>query len=331
MKLPPGFTLVQLIVCVAILAVLLAMVVPAVQSVRESARRLECQNNLRQMGLALQNHHAAEGALPSFYNGSALAYPLREWDLFHMHSWQVMLLPQLEQAALLEQADLGALASEPENAAVAQAIVPTFICPSGGDPSRMGWGIKHDGVRDPPNEIRPEDRYHVVRSDYDAMAGIQSLPDPLSAGADAQSVDFIHWGIWGWPVFDTKQTTGARLLRYRRGQYRDVTDGLSHTLALVERGGKPIELQHGKPIVYPGNPYPDYPGQVGWSVSNTFTWSMNWDGVGVNQWNSRGIYALHPEGANVAIADGSVRFLPETTSFQVLVSLYGRSDGGLPE
>jgi hypothetical protein len=170
-----------------------------------------------------------------------------------------------------------------------------------------------------------------VRSDYDAMAGIQDLPDPLPAGADIASVDFVHWGIWGWPVFEKRTINGSRLSRYRPGKFSDVTDGLSNTIAVVERGGKPIDLLNGKPNVTSDNPDADYPGQVGWSASNTFAWAINADGVGVNQRNATGIYSLHPQGANVAIADGSVRFLSQATDFKALVSLYGRSDGGLPE
>ena len=91
-----GITMVELIVAMGISAILMAMAIPAIQSSRESARRVQCQNNVRQLLVAIQLHHAAEGALPSLYNGSALSYPLREWDLFHMHSWRVMLLPYLE-------------------------------------------------------------------------------------------------------------------------------------------------------------------------------------------------------------------------------------------
>ncbi len=163
------------------------------------------------------------------------------------------------------------------------------------------------------------------------MAGIQVLPDPLPANAIPYSVDYVRWGIWGWAVFDTKTTSGSRLLRYRRGTFRDIKDGLSNTIAIVERGGKPLDILNAKPNVTTENPNAHYPGQVGWSASNTFAWSLNGNDIGVNVSNSGGIYSLHPGGANVAIADGSVRFLLDSTDFNTLVQLYGRSDGGLPE
>jgi len=331
MRFRSGLTLVQLLVCLAILAILAAITLPAVQSARESARKVQCQNNLRQTMLAVQSHHAAHQSLPAFYNGTALNYPLGEWDLFHMHSWRTVLLPELEQNALREAIDWDALATASVNTEVAQTIVPTFFCPSGDDPAKMGWGLHHDAILDPQQGALAKDRYAVVRSDYDAMAGIEVLPDPFPTGVNPHAVDYVRWGIWGWPIFETKTTSGSRLWRYRSGKFRDVTDGLSHTIALVERAGKPIDWKNGKPNIIPGNPNADYPGQVGWSASNTFIWSIHADSIGVNDSNSRGMFAFHPGGANISLADGSVRMLSESTDFDTLVSLYGRSDGGLPE
>ncbi|MGC1275881.1 MAG: DUF1559 domain-containing protein [Planctomycetaceae bacterium] len=322
-----GITLVELLVVIGIIGLLLAITIPAVQRTRESARRTQCQNNLRQTILAVHSFHTAEGALPSFYNGTAIDYPLNEWDLFHMHSWRVPLLPYLEQSALHEQVDFESLATVPENLPVGQTVVPTFFCPSGGDPSEMGQGIKHGSIGSPP--YTEADWYSVVRSDYDALAGIQEAPKPAPVGHLESSVNDVHWGIWGWPVFDSKAFEGTHLLSYRRGRFNDVADGLSNTIALVERGGKPIRLINGKPAPVPPHENTDYPGQVGWSCSNTFGWSINRDGIGVNEDNALGIYSVHSGGANVAIADGSVRFLSDATDFKTLISLFGRSDGGL--
>ncbi len=135
--------MVEVLVSIGIIAVITVILFPAVHSARESARRIQCQNNLRQILLAIQSIHAAEDALPSLYNGTKLPYPLREWDLFHTHSWRVPLLPYLEQAALRDSIAWDALATATENAVVAQTVVPVLICPSGGDPSNMGWGLNH--------------------------------------------------------------------------------------------------------------------------------------------------------------------------------------------
>jgi prepilin-type processing-associated H-X9-DG protein len=283
------------------------------------------------MMLATQSHHTANNALPSLYNGTKLSYPLREWDLFHMHSWRTPLLSSLEQSALRDRLDWDALATAPVNAAVAQTVVPIFICPSSGDPMSMGAGLRHDAIEIPKEQIQEKDRYRVVRSDYDVMAGILVLPEPLPEGANPHDVNFVRWGVWGWPQFETNTISGSQLSSYRPGRFRDVTDGLSNTIAIVERAGKPVAMRHGKPDVTPDDPNAEYPGQVGWSASNTFAWAIHGNGVGVNESNTTGIYSFHPGGANIGIADGSVRFLSESTDFKTLVSLYGRSDGGLPE
>ena len=322
-----GITLVEILVSIAILGVLIALLLPAIQSARDSARKLQCQNNLRQISIATQSLHAAEEELPSLYNGTSLQYPLREWDLFHMHSWRVPLLPYLEHADLGSRIAWDELATSPGNLPVAQEVVPSFICPSGGDPQNMGRGLKHEHVGLSISDIREEHLYGVTRSDYDAMAGIQILPEPYPEGTDPGSVEFVRWGVWGWPIFDGETTAGSRLLRYRRGKFRDIKDGLSHTIAIVERAGKPVDLLNGQPNVTPDNPDAAYPGQSGWSASNTFAWSINNADVGVNQSNSVGIYSFHSGGANVALADGSVRMLSDSTDFETLVKLYGRSNG----
>ncbi len=283
-----GITLVELLVTLGIIALLMMILFPAIQAARESARRVQCQNNLRQILIAMQSHHAANNALPSLYNGTDLPYPLREWDLFHLHSWRVPLLPYVEQSEQKDRLVWKALATSRENAPVAQSVVSIYLCPSGGDPNDMGAGLRHGSIGVPEGKIKEQDLYRVVRSDYDAMAGILVRPHPLPSGSDPSSVNHVRWGIWCWPVFEKKTITGSRLVRYRQGTFKDVTDGLSHTLAVVERASKPKAYRDGKLdlVTYPNA---DYPGQVGWSASNTFAWSINGDQIGVNESNCYGI------------------------------------------
>ncbi len=321
-----GITMPEVVVVVAIIGVLITITLPAIQNARESARRTQCQNNQRQILQACQSFEGVHGSFPSLYNGTSLEYPLREWDLFHMHSWRVELLPYLDQQSLRDSLTWSSLATEPINKSVAQSVVSIYVCPSGADPqTNMGWGLSH---ATPPTSVPGAGtRYLVARSDYDAMAGIQVFPDPMPTGDNLFSTRFVRWGIWGWPDFGNGHFAGTQMIGYRAGKLRDVTDGLSNTIAVVERAGKPVDLLRGKPNVTPSNPAADYPGQTGWSASNTFAWALNQYKVGINQSNSTGIYSLHSGGANVAMADGSVRFLSESTEFNELVRLFSRAGG----
>ena len=191
----------------------------------------------------------------------------------------------------------------------------------------MGWVIRYESIAVPEYVRTQADICQVVRSDYDAMAGIQILPDDLPSGENQYSTKYIRSGVWGWSEFDNNAISGGKLLRYRPGKMRDVSDGLSNTIMLVERGGRPVHLVNGRPNVTNSNPDAIYLGQSGWSSSNTFVWSVNGHNVGVNQDNTRGIYSTHAGGAYVAIADGSVAFLSDSTDFQTLTQMFGRSDG----
>src|SRR5579885_3369161 len=121
------FTLIELLVVMAIIAILIGLLVPAVQKVREAAARLQCGNNLRQIGIACHNYHDANQALPPGYYASA-AYP----DTTPGWGWAAFLLPYVEQDNLYRQINFNLpVGGQP----AAQAILKTYLCPADTPPS----------------------------------------------------------------------------------------------------------------------------------------------------------------------------------------------------
>ena len=121
-----AFTLVELLVVIAIIGILIGMLLPAVQSVREAARRTVCLNNLKQIGLALQNYHSAHDAFPVGGTGWRGPWSPDETQI----AWSAFLLPYLEQGNVFQQIEFSEAFDSPANAAAADEILDVFICPS---------------------------------------------------------------------------------------------------------------------------------------------------------------------------------------------------------
>lgn len=162
-----GFTLIELLVVIAIIAVLVALLLPAVQQAREAARRSQCKNNLKQIGLALHNYESSTRIFPFGVLGNSgtasLANPL--------HTWHSQILPYLEQQTLSASYRYDRPHNDPLNAAAVLTKVPGFLCPShtNHDPVSGLWGQNHyagnagtvsganDGVFYPSSNVRIRD------------------------------------------------------------------------------------------------------------------------------------------------------------------------------
>ncbi len=311
-----AFTLVELLVALAIVAVLIGLLLPAVQKVRESASRARCQNNLKQIALGLHSFAAARQTLPPLYNGTFLPQPRGALDEFHFHSWRSASLPYVEQSALAGRIDTTVAATDPKNQSAINTVVTVFVCPSAPDKPVPVIAAYNGGA------VPVDTAGTAARSDYEVLGGVRTGARQGTGGsADLSGVLF---GLWGEPTYDA---TNGKSLRYRPARLGDIRDGLSNTILVAERAGRPDRYQRGAPV----KPYsladPSYsmdPHQAAWAVSTHFNWLLPGRNLGVNVTNG-GVFAFHPGGANVALADGSVRLLKDTTGESALNALITRA------
>lgn len=185
-----GFTLVELLVVIAIIGLLIGMTLPAVQMVREAARKAKCQSNIHNLGLAALNYESAHRAFPQ---GATKTY---------LHSWATLTLPFLEQQAVFDQIQLNKAWNSPENLAVASQDLEIFHCPSSrkyynGKTDYCGisgsWRVK---VAPPPGQMNGifypvYDSRHRVR-----MAAVQDGASQTIAIAEGVSVEEGNQGYW---------------------------------------------------------------------------------------------------------------------------------------
>jgi prepilin-type N-terminal cleavage/methylation domain-containing protein/prepilin-type processing-associated H-X9-DG protein len=162
-----GFTLIELLVVIAIIAILIALLLPAVQQAREAARRSQCKNHLKQIGLALHNYHDAHRVFPP---GCIRTDPNNQW--VEGWSWSVFIFPYLDQAPLYNQLDVGgrsladALAVGPPNALLIQTILPVYRCPS-----------------DPGDDLAAVERLFATNGVGGQAAIAAGAPDPFRPAA----------------------------------------------------------------------------------------------------------------------------------------------------
>lgn len=335
-----GFTLVELLVVIAIIGILISMLLPAVQQVREAARRTQCLNNLRQIGLATLNYESAHMAFPpatqrnhntTISSRGPAVRPRPEntnGDALKI-AWSVFILPFIEQNNLEESFRVGTdrwqddwtLAVNANGERVATAIIPFFICPSDDSPDG-------DGNRCyTPDE--PLSAGAVFgKSNYIAVAGAKNSFNDCSE-AEFRSL----WGIMG-----TNSRTG----------FGNISDGSSNTMLCGERssinylendpnGNVTPRANYGAIWAGRDGSNSDYtskvPGVTSFSADYAFagvtgTNAANWS---INGFDApRGIgSSYHPSGANFVYADGSAHFLDENLNINTLMDLAAMADGNV--
>ena len=208
--LPSGFTLIELLVVIAIIAVLIALLLPAVQSAREAARRTQCTNNLKQIGLALHGYHDTNGVFPPGYlilpGGNVLMgtpEPLTH-DTGPGWAWGSLILPYVEQSPVHASLNFNLPCWRPANTTGAGTSLGIFHCPS------VSEGSKTYDVKDQAGNILAT----FSRSHYPANSGRQEA--------------------WAYAVDDWSTMSDGPIYRNSRTSVASVSDGLSNTIFLGE-------------------------------------------------------------------------------------------------
>jgi prepilin-type N-terminal cleavage/methylation domain-containing protein/prepilin-type processing-associated H-X9-DG protein len=345
-----GFTLIELLVVISIIAVLIALLLPAVQAAREAARRSQCVNNLKQIGIALHNYHSVSDCFPlgNACTGQGAPGPCVSWDAF---SPQAEMLGNMEQRAIYNAINFSLSGSQAANSTGIVAKIASFICPSDSNAGRggfSGWDLNNDNAN--------------INS-YHASTGTTYIPGDNGQGGTSSTGLFSYMFSYG---------------------IKDCTDGSSNTVAFAEAlvgaptqtiaRGNGIEGSGGTPT-WGGKSVDVYQNvqQVttdlqgcasAWQAGNTqnvvntrgYIWGFGvtgftlfntivppnskqyafntctfyggggWPG-GANGVNFANATSNHPGGVNTLFGDGSVKFIKDSVNLNTWWALGTRSSG----
>lgn len=363
-----GFTLIELLVVIAIIAVLIALLLPAVQQAREAARRTQCRNNMKQLGLAIMNYESSYSCLPmekiTFSTASG-------FYVNYNQNWLQLMLPYMDQSPLYNQFNFNANwadISVSNNGKLGQTNIPAFVCPSAPDQTTrfnpVGLGVVPSDGSVLPTTFGP-----FGPCDYMALSGIRysiyvqggfasppasqlsailNPPQPNAAGVLPSTKGDNRWPS---AMHSTMNTTVAQIV-----------DGMSNTIAMVECAGRPgLYRTNKRTAILQTNPA-TYSPKDGWSWSDTGNSGAldgaTSDGVSINSAvkqplgslptcpipascptgatffinvvNDSEIYSFHTGGAFTLFADGSVHFLSENISLQTLAAIGTRDGSDIP-
>ncbi len=301
-----GFTLIELLVVIAIIAVLIALLLPAVQQAREAARRSQCKNNLKQLGLAMHNYHDNFNILPS------TIFSTVNWSAEEKGSYLVRLLPYVDQAPLFNKINFAQPSidglTDPSNGKLFRSMVlPVLLCPS--DPSPDVWGDR-------------------AKTNYAASMGNQAMPSytscPTYLGNDFGTGPAGHGNS---P--DPNQTSGPFSRVGYGARLAEFTDGTSNTILMGEI--RPNCGDHTVSGWYHFNaPWVATTGPINFPISCYNDTAVPSAGPcnQPNSWNTTQAFkSKHVGGCHFVLADGAVRFISENINYTTFQYLGDRRDG----
>jgi prepilin-type N-terminal cleavage/methylation domain-containing protein len=307
-----GFTLVELLVVIAIIGVLVALLLPAVQAAREAARRMQCSNNLRQLGIALHNYHDVNQWFPINYR------PVKGGS----YSWMQAILPFVEQQNLYGQLTMGGTVALANNTLVANTPVKTYRCPSDGltPPSGLMSGVSDGGGTKAVTNYKANSGaywiWHVVNTNN--VRWPHNVDPNGPPGLGPNSLVFCD-GLMCSNSYGSDPSTvnpGLNVVVRNTTRIPTITDGTANTFAVGEA----------------------IPGWSLWSWWYNQNASVATCGIPLNyrrgieklepfanQWQRNySFYSLHPAGGNFAMCDASVRFVADnidTVTYRALATV----------
>ncbi|WP_422928249.1 DUF1559 domain-containing protein [Singulisphaera sp. PoT] len=315
-----GFTLIELLVVIAIIAVLIALLLPAVQSAREAARRMQCTNNLKQLGLAMHNYHSSIGSFPIGRMGENYTYPKYITSNLNRRTWAFSILAYIEQGNVFQAANFCVSYYEAPNTTVLRTQVATFHCPTDPNTNIMELGSPQAG-------ISSKERY---KGNYMVNWGNTHFNQLDTANGKGG----VHWNYpdpFVGPLGDTVYFGGAPFGGNVSKSVANIVDGTSNTLLMAEviigmdksdnstedlRGDFYNDDQCGATFMAYTAPNSTIPDRLGYC---TYPLGVNPPCQGVNTKTATFVAArsLHPGGVNALLADGSVRFFKNSISLPI--------------